>query len=556
MAESVASRIAVRVLKWAVQLYPPEKRAWGEAIVAEADSAAEVGAALSWIMGGLMVAFRALLSRLFQRPSVKNETLHVGPVQIPPPIPWKLAFVCVAISAGLLFVPDLRQALSVTYSSWTAEFIPRDETAMWQKIAREAEAKGDAPAMAFAAMRLPSAEGERFDEAVHLIERAVAKDPSLTWTYYFLAQIRGDSRFHGSPHPELTQRLHEWDPNNAVPYLAEADEVAAAHSGDPQWRVQSNVRLDVPRQEDVARLRGRDARWLELMGRAFSASNYDTYFDRRLNLDLHVMQRLGVVDPQRAVDAYFFGNRIPNILHWREYAALRIAAGEDAERAGRWENAASEYWAVAQFGQRVCLGGKLDDEIEPLIARVLQEGAFNHLRPVLLKLGRVQEAQTVAYSAQLQHAENDESSARSRLKWQRFLTFSLATGVLVHLCALVFEASAVLMASLIILFALKRAPRFVRCGLTYAPFLLVLGGTGLLCTYHPYAEYYRSYLADPSLQNRESIFNALTVTGVPHYLTFYDFAARSPIYLWWAVIAALGAVGIWLVSRAVRHRLA
>ncbi len=227
MAESIASRIAVRVLQWAVQLYPPEKRAWGEAIVAEADSAAEVGTALSWMIGGLMVAFRAFFSRLFQRPAGKNETLLAGPAQIPPPIPWKLAFICVAISAGLLFVPDLRQALSVTYSSWTAEFIPRDETIMWKKVAREAEAKGDAPAMAFAAMQLPSPEGERFDQAVRLAEKAVAKDPSLTWTYYFLAQRRGDSRFHGSPHPELTQRLQEWDAKNAVPYLAEADALAS-----------------------------------------------------------------------------------------------------------------------------------------------------------------------------------------------------------------------------------------------------------------------------------------------------------------------------------------
>lgn len=201
MAERIASRIAVRVLQWAVQLYPPEKRAWGEAIVAEADSAAEVGTALLWMIGGLMVAFRAFVSRLFQRPAAKNETLLVGPAQIPPPVPWRLAVVCVAISATLLFVPDLRQALSVTYSSWTSEFIPRDETAMWEKIAREAEAKGDAPAMAFAAMRLPSPGGERFDEAVHLAEQAVAKDSSLTWTYYFLAQRRGDSRFRGSPHP-------------------------------------------------------------------------------------------------------------------------------------------------------------------------------------------------------------------------------------------------------------------------------------------------------------------------------------------------------------------
>jgi len=241
-------------------------------------------------------------------------------------------------------------------------------------------------------------------------------------------------------------------------------------------------------------------------------------------------------------------------VHWREYAALRITQGEEAGRAGQWENAASEYWTVAQFGQRVCLGGKSDVEVELVIARGLQESAFKHLQPVLLQLGRVQEAQAVAYAAQLQHAENDETGARSRLKWQRFFTFSLPTGLLVHLCAIVFEASAVLMAVLLIPFALKRAPRFVRFGLTYVPLLLVTACAGLLCTYRPYAEYYRSYLADPSLQDGESIFNALVVTGVPRYITYYDFAARSDIYLWGAVIAVLGAICVWLVSRTLRHR--
>ncbi len=262
------------------------------------------------------------------------------------------------------------------------------------------------------------------------------------------------------------------------------------------------------------------------------------------------MQRLGVMDPQRAVNAYIFGNRLPNLVHWHEYAALRVAQGEEAERAGQWETAADEYWTVAQFGQRVCLGGKSDVDVELAIARGLQESAFKHLQPVLLKLGRVPEAQAIAYAAQLQHAENEETRERSRLMWQRFFTFSLASSLWVHFCAIVFDASVLLMAIILLAFALKRVPRFVRLGLTYAPLLLVLSCTGLLCTYHPYAEYYRSFLANPSRQDHESIYNALMVAGIPRYglpsWTLSDF--------WWAEIAVLGAVCIWLVSRALRHR--
>jgi len=46
----------------------------------------------------------------------------------------------------------------------------------------------------------------------------------------------------------------------------------------------------------------------------------------------------------------------------------------------------------------------------------------------------------------------------------------------------------------------------------------------------------------------------LMVTGGPQYLTYWDFVARSDIYFWWAVIATLGALSIWLVSRALRYR--
>jgi len=551
LANNLATRIARRVLQWAVGLYPPDKRGWGEAILAEGDSATELGEALSWMIGGLMVAFRAFFSRLIHRAAAKNEPVLIRSVQSPPPLPWKLALTCLAISGALLFVPDLRQALSVTSSSWRAEFAPRDETAMWEKLGREAEARGDAEAMAFVAMRLPDVNGDRFDTAVNLAEHAVAKDPSLTWTYYFLAQRRSDTRFRGAPRPELAQYLEEWDPKNAVPYLAEADAIASAHSNDPQWRVWPNI--NSPRPEDVAHLHGRDPQWLELMGRAFAAPTYDAYFDRRLDLDLRVMQRLSMVDPQRAANAYLFGNRLPNIMNLREYASLRVGQGEEAERSGQWEHAASEYWAVAQFGQRVCLGRRSSVDIEQFTARDLQEASFRHLQPVLLKLGHSQEAQTVAYAAQLQHSENDEARALGRAEWQRFFTFSLLSGMVVHLCAIVFGASALAMAILLLGFALKRAPRFVRLGLTYAPLLLVASAIGLLCTYHPYAESYRSYLANPSAQDRESIFNTLAVAGVPGEKVWI-FPALSPTNFWWFVIAALGAICMWVVSRGLRPR--
>jgi len=496
-----------------------------------------------------MVALRAFFSRLFRRPAAKNEPALLGSPQVPPPLPWKLALVCLAISGGLLFVPDLRQGLSVTFSSWRSELKLSNETALWEKIGREAESNGDAAAMAVAAMRL-GRNGTRFDEAVRLAEHAVAKDPSLTWIYYDLTLYMGAPWFHASPHPELAQRLQEWDPQNAAPYLAEAEYIAHVHNNDPQWRVQWFYNLYTPvSQETLACFRRRDPRWLELMDRAFEAPVYETYFDRRLDLDLQVMQRLDVMNPQRAMSAYFFNDPIPNLKNLHEYAALRVAQGEEAERAGQWENAASEYWIVAQFGQRMRLGGKTD--LEAVIARGLQETSFKRLQPLLFKLGRTQEAQTLAYAAQLQHAENEETRTHNNSVTQRLFTFSLASALLVYICAIVLEASVLLMAVVLFMFAVRRAPRFVRFSLTYAPLLLLLSCTGLLCAYHPYAEYYRSYLANPWARDHESVWNFLFLCNIPQEVHNQTSSAESVIYFWWGIIAAAGAIGIWLLSKAV-----
>jgi hypothetical protein len=543
MTATLATRAMQTILTRALRLYPPHTRAWGEAIVAESDSITEFTTAFSWTLGGLMVAFRAFFSNLIRRPAANNEPALLGPPPLPPPLPWKLALVCLAIAGGLLFVPDLRQGLSVTFSTWRSQLKLSNDTALWEKIAHEAESKGEAEAMAFAAMRLGQ-DSARFDEAVRLADHAVAKDPSLTWIYYFLTLNMRAPWFHASPHPELAQRLQEWDPQNAAPYLAEAEYIANVHVNDPQWR-KRYISLDTPlSQEDLVRLRARDPRWLELMARAFAAPMYSNYFDRRLDFDLQVMQRLGVMNPQRAMTTYLDDETTLSFFYLREYAALRIAQGEEAERAGQWENAASEYWSVAQFGRHARLGG-ISGYFDRDIGWSLQEASYKHLQPVLFKLGRVQEAQAVVDAAQLQHVERDEMHGHVRSEWQRLLTFSVVNALFIHSCAIVLEASFLLMVVIIVAFALRRAPRFVRFTLTYAPPPLLLSCIGLLGAYHPYAEYYRLYLAYHPARDFESVVNFLMLCDVSQNGTI------TPVHFWWAILAAVGAIGIWLASKTV-----
>lgn len=558
--QRTANQLMKSALTWAIRFYPAEKRAWGEAILAEADFITDTGAAVSWTLGGLMVAFRAYFSRLLGGRSA-SDPVTLGPAQTPPPVRWKLVLVCLAIVAALLFVPELRQALQVTFSTWRDQFrTDRDpfhsDRAAWQKIGREAESRGDAEAMAAAAVRLGDTGGAQFDEAVRLAERAVAKDASLTWIYCFLAEHNNDYWFKGSPHPELSERLQAWDPQNAVTYLVGADAMVRAHQEDPPWKGLPGfayLAMEVAIQpDDMARLRERDPRWREMMDRAVAAPTYDDYFTRKVNLQVTVMRRLGLIDTQFAMNtvraSWFF---FPPVRNLREYVALRFAEGAEAERRGHWQDAANEYSTLLQFGQRMSLDGKWR---EAWIARDLQEAALNRLQSVLLKLGRPQEAQTAANQSQLLVAEGRNEMQHVREEWESLGKFSSECAFFVHLCSLVMFASAVLMVIALGTFAVTRVRSgFVRSALTWAPLLLVAGCAGLLLAYHPYAEFYGAFLANPATQDVESFIELGSLRWMAGDVGGWIFSVGLRLF-WWSVIGTGSAVCIWLTSRAAFWR--
>jgi hypothetical protein len=561
MAEPVASRIAVRVLKWAVQLYPPEKRAWGEAFVAEADSAAEFGGALSWMIGGLMVAFRALLSnlvsKLFRR-DPKVEPAFFGPGAIRP-VPWKLALTCLAIFGALLFVPPMRQALGTVAFTWKEAFKPArlktyrhtpDEAVRWERLGHEAEARGDAPAMVFAAMRLADP-GKDFEEAVRLDEVAVARDRSLTWTYYFLAPPAGFRHFTGSPHPELLEELRQWDPSNALPLVATAEDAVwdRQASGFPLPREQTHERY----LADAERF---GPEWRQWMDRAFAAPAYIDYAGRRLELDRRVMRQLSINDPTVALAEGYL--RQPNLYFLHAYAEVRLAQGEEYEHVGKLDQAASQYWAVAGFSQRMRLRPDRElaqwDNID-MTGAGLESEAFERLHTVLLKLGRTEEAQVVDAAGR----EAWRNMIGAHQSGSYFLNWSSALWV--HVWALLTIFSGLLTVIALFRFAVgNSASPFVRFALSYTSLLLVLSCAGLLAAYHPYTEGFYRYLNDPrgggvgtAVSDSMSLGELNGLFEVPMGLQWWVWANGKMLF-WWALIATVGAACVWLVSRSLRHR--
>jgi hypothetical protein len=158
---------AERVLRWALRLYSPDERAWGDAIKAESYLIVGFFPRLWWAMGGLITAFRSFRARSwnFSKRTRTSCNRSQKPVA---PLGWKRALICVVVSASLLLAPGVRQGLRLVVNSWYGFVEP--DISPWRTLAREADSRGDASTMACAAMRLP------LEEAIPLAKRAVTKD--------------------------------------------------------------------------------------------------------------------------------------------------------------------------------------------------------------------------------------------------------------------------------------------------------------------------------------------------------------------------------------------
>ncbi len=509
--QTAESTITERALRWAADLYPPEQRAWGEAILAESYSVAGLGPRLWWTIGGLTMALRIYLENLFN-PAKKSAPLGSAAEAPAPPIPWKRVMACFAIAAALFLFPDFRQGLSLVVYSWHGYRDP--QITSWQKLGREAKNKGDAAAMAYAAMRLP------LDQAIPLAQRAVTKDPSLTWVHYFVHgnnyAASKDSRVRRL---QLLTALSKWDPDNAVPYLA----IAANASSQPNAY--------------------KDPQWLAAMNNAVAAESYDSYFPRRLALQRKLNKTPSVHDTLGNIAGYWI--QTPWVSPLNEYATFLQRQAEASGSRDVWEESATQLWALANLGSRIHLNalsfGERYDSSE------MQEVAFAHLQPVLLKLGRTREAQSVSYAAQLVAAERARSMPPNILD-DHFLETS---AVAAHLLTLLIMISSLLLAIAAVLFAWqKSASGFARMVLTHSPMILVASCVAFLGVSYPYARAADAFLTNP--MDFDAILRLASLSLVqPLQINWFLFPRA--LYFWWSVIVLGTALSLWMALRAFRH---
>jgi hypothetical protein len=240
-------------------------------------------------------------------------------------------------------------------------------------IERRAIVQGDSRALAFVALHHPD-----INDAAGAAEKALALDPRLTWISARFAQAQTPAL---NPVPWIG-RLKAWDPDNAFPYLLEADRFFDPRAFGAAWERHGAV-LEPPRaivSESDFRLP---------MQKAFAALRYDSYASQRFELDRSILQQQGWDRPGLLIQA-IASRPIPNLLAVRTYTEyLVIDLGETAEKAGHFQEAAAQYQTAAQFGahmQRAAPG------IERLIAMGIRKQSYEHLVALLRLQGRAEQA--------------------------------------------------------------------------------------------------------------------------------------------------------------------
>jgi hypothetical protein len=377
--------------------------------------------------------------------------------------------------------------------------------------------------MACAAMRLP------LDEAIPLAERAVARDPSLTWTYYFMREPQ-DRVKNRDLRLKLLSILSRWDPGNAAPYLANAEN---AETFPPS--------SDTPES---------NPQWREAMDHALSAKTYNSYIASRLELDRRVILELGIHEEPFDIFRAYAIVPIPWLTTTSAYAAFLERRAKEAGSSDERLEATNKLWSLANLGSLLRVNAAND--MERFSGSEMREIGFAHLKNILIRLGETEEARAVGYAARL------DSENRGRLSSPAMSlggVFMRGLAAAAHLLTISIIACSTLIVAATLVFALRRATsQFVRSVLAYAPAFLVLSSIGFLGVSYPYAQASQSYLAGPAF-NQDATMRLLSLGEIPGlgYSSWYFL----PLGLWfWSSIIVVGiAVCIWMGFRAVSHQV-
>jgi len=448
---------------------------------------------------------------------------------------WSVAFFCLS---------DFRQALQVPFfilvggdeviSLGHAGTIPAE------KLREATQHQPDARTFAFAALHAPTVQ-----EAWQWAEQAVAIDPGFTWVYLSLIHPGLDEKQNPPDADGLVSRLEKWDPENAVPFLFEAQLIA--------------TRKRIVFSHEAASLDNlaKETEWCQAMQKAFAAPHYDSYYARRFDLERTWLSQNGLDKPP-IVLVSVASYPIPNLANIRAYANLLVdKLGKDEEDAGHLPPALGYYWTAEHMADRMHMqGGSL---VEKLMGLGVQKVADKRLIPALRHANQPDAAEALEMNEQQFDLLRATLSGKDPLAQSaNYIWAALTVDVLAGLVA----AFSVLTAICLVYVNAKRWLRpevrgrvfqLLTVAENYMPVLLFMVCFALYLSYYPYALNFHHYMtASGEIHDFEPLFfNVFPNYGGPPGRTSLPIVNPFRPYVWYGLA---GSAIVLLAAAAFRRR--
>ena len=494
---SFAGRIAYRSLALALRLWPEETREWGAAVLAEMGEMAEPAESFNWAAGGIMLFFRAIFSRALdwlRLPSggTITEGVSSSGSKLPRPPRWTTALLLLG-AVGLLLLPQGQEAVSSLEASWRHFELSASDHRKIGELAVRAENAKDAKGVAFAALSDP-----RTEQAVQIADRAVALDQKLVWIYASRFQRPAQTPLN----KERIEQLQSADPENAFVYL-----YAACVEVEPQLQTlhERGLKSDV-----LEATLADDDKWMELMGRAFRAPRYDSYYDKHQELSREVWSRerdLGLAP----VVYSLWSHSMPSVTEIVTFAKLRIREAGEKRAANHPEQAEQILGEIQSFGERMSAGTAPGIEkmtgldvarrgVEELQKLYASTGREAEARDAAAELARIEARKTqMANSFVPVYAAAVEPYGRRAVFVQCAALFGIFSGLATLFCLLSLELGAGLSQQ-----GTGIGRRVLRLAADYGPLLFLVSSAGFLLSFRPFAGFLTEYRAanSPSIDPR------------------------------------------------------
>jgi len=528
-------QVATALLRGALKIAPPHAAEWGHAMLAELHHIEGEWPALAWSIGSAGVLAKHAFLALFVTSNTQTEGNFFRKEKSMRKSTAIAAAVCIAASLLFFAAPTFRDAFQLSVTQWrglmraafSTGYVSFDRGPDYSKLAAQAEANHDAEGLAFAALHRRSA-----NDGAKWADEAVALNPQLTWIYAVMANgLR--------PRSEIDvwiSKLKQFDPQNAVPYLiqAEAGQESEVRSGKFIYREYLT-----------------DPEWLNAMASAFGSPKIDTYGDRVKNLDREVAQRYGIYDAHAAQNEYFLiEGAFPGMGNSIDYVNLLVKSGNDLAAHGDLAGAERQYRRAAHFGEMV----EDSRSVSPTpyrysaLAAMLLRGPYRQLGALYRKKG--DEVQARHFADLLVDGErvrrDDLAQAQvyfeSRPAENRNAKILGLAGIVMFLCFAILPLCAIftIARSGSIKLSKLRSGVFTRVLARCSVIGLLISTAALYLSYRPYAEMFRAYLrgGDPtSLLTVGAFLNDLNYsqTPPPHQALYSLWT--FPMYFWAGIIA-------------------